>query len=87
MTQSCAFVALFHQIPDFGTLPPQLIPTGGDPLAPADSFDSIDETRKLGISFPSLRAPPRRWLRRFSNQRLGSHRKSAGIRPNLSYVR
>src|SRR5580658_8633905 len=44
-------VAFLHQIPDFGTPLPQLILTGGDPLARADLFELIDETRKLGISF------------------------------------
>lgn len=44
-------VAFLHQIPDFGTPLPQLILTGGDPLARADLFELIDETRQLGISF------------------------------------
>lgn len=44
-------VAFLHQIPDFGTPLPQLILTGGDPLARADLFELIDETRQLGIAF------------------------------------
>lgn len=43
-------VAFLHQIPDFGAPLPQLILTGGDPLARADLYDMIDEARKLGIS-------------------------------------
>lgn len=44
-------VAFLRQIPDFGAPLPQLILTGGDPLARADLYALIDETRKLGISF------------------------------------
>jgi radical SAM protein len=43
-------VAFVHQIPNFGAPLPQLILTGGDPLARADLFVLIDEARKLGIS-------------------------------------
>ena len=43
-------VALLRQIPGFGAPLPQLILTGGDPLARADLFELIDEARKLGIS-------------------------------------
>lgn len=42
-------VAFLHQITEFGDPVPQLILTGGDPLARADLFDLIDEARKLGI--------------------------------------
>ena len=43
-------MAFLRQIPDFGATLPQLILTGGDPLARADLFELIDEARKLGIS-------------------------------------
>ncbi len=43
-------VAFLHQIPGFGAPLPQLILTGGDPLARADLYELIDEARKLGIS-------------------------------------
>ena len=43
-------LAFLHQIPAFGAPLPQLILTGGDPLARADLLDLIDETRRLGIS-------------------------------------
>lgn len=42
-------VAFLHQIPRFGAPLPQLILTGGDPLARADLYELIDEARKLGI--------------------------------------
>jgi AdoMet-dependent heme synthase len=42
-------VAFLRQIPDFDAPLPQLILTGGDPLARADLFELIDEARKLGI--------------------------------------
>src|SRR5208282_1886803 len=42
-------LAFLHQIPNFGAPLPQLILTGGDPLARADLFELIDEARKLGI--------------------------------------
>jgi radical SAM protein len=42
-------VAFLHQIREFGDPLPQLILTGGDPLARADLFELIDEARKLGI--------------------------------------
>jgi radical SAM protein len=42
-------VAFLHQIREFGDPMPQLILTGGDPLARADLFELIDEARKLGI--------------------------------------
>lgn len=38
-----------RQIPGFGRPYPQLILTGGDPLARADLYDLIDEARRLGI--------------------------------------
>jgi radical SAM protein with 4Fe4S-binding SPASM domain len=38
-----------RQIRDFGAPFPQLILTGGDPLARPDLFELIDEARKLGI--------------------------------------
>ena len=43
-------VALLHQIREFGDPLPQLILTGGDPLARPDLFELIDEARRLGIS-------------------------------------
>jgi AdoMet-dependent heme synthase len=43
-------VAFLHQIPAFGARLPQLILTGGDPLARADLFELIDEARRLEIS-------------------------------------
>jgi radical SAM protein len=43
-------VAFLSQIQEFGAPQPQLILTGGDPLARPDLFDLIDEARKLGIS-------------------------------------
>jgi radical SAM protein len=43
-------VAFLRQIPDFESPLPQLILTGGDPLARADLFELIDEARKLRIS-------------------------------------
>ncbi len=43
-------VAFLRQIPEFGAPLPQLILTGGDPLARTDLFELIDEARKLGIS-------------------------------------
>lgn len=43
-------VAFLRQIREFGDPRPQLILTGGDPLARPDLFDLIDEARKLGIS-------------------------------------
>ena len=42
-------VAFLRQIPEFGSPLPQLILTGGDPLARADLYELIDEARKLGI--------------------------------------
>ena len=38
-----------RQIPGFGTPMPQLILTGGDPLARKDLYELIDEARRLGI--------------------------------------
>ena len=43
-------VSFLRQIPDFGAPLPQLILTGGDPLARADLFELIDQARKLGIA-------------------------------------
>jgi MoaA/NifB/PqqE/SkfB family radical SAM enzyme len=43
-------VAFLNQIPGFGAPLPQLILTGGDPLARADLYELIDEARKLGLS-------------------------------------
>jgi radical SAM protein len=43
-------LAFLRQIPDFGAPLPQLILTGGDPLARADLFELIDEARNLDIS-------------------------------------
>jgi radical SAM protein len=42
-------VAFLRQIPDFGNPLPQLILTGGDPLARPDLYELIDEARQLGI--------------------------------------
>jgi radical SAM protein len=42
-------VAFLKQIPEFGAPLPQLILTGGDPLARADLYELIDEARALGI--------------------------------------
>ncbi len=42
-------VAFLRQIGDFGDPLPQLILTGGDPLARKDLYELIDEARKLGI--------------------------------------
>jgi radical SAM protein len=42
-------VAFLRQVSEFGDPLPQLILTGGDPLARTDLFDLIDEARKLGI--------------------------------------
>jgi radical SAM protein len=42
-------VQFLKQIPEFGDPMPQLILTGGDPLARADLYELIDEARKLGI--------------------------------------
>jgi AdoMet-dependent heme synthase len=42
-------VAFLRQIPEFGKPLPQLILTGGDPLARTDLHELIDEARKLGI--------------------------------------
>jgi radical SAM protein len=39
-----------RQIPEFGNPLPQLILTGGDPLARADLYELIDEARRLGIA-------------------------------------
>src|SRR5580693_7761555 len=43
-------VRFLRQIPEFGAPLPQLILTGGDPLARADLYELIDEARRLGIS-------------------------------------
>lgn len=42
-------VEFLRQIPKFGAPLPQLILTGGDPLARADLYELIDEGRRLGI--------------------------------------
>lgn len=42
-------VAFLRQIPDFGDPLPQLILTGGDPLARENLFELIDQARALGI--------------------------------------
>jgi AdoMet-dependent heme synthase len=42
-------VAFLRQIPEFGNPLPQLILTGGDPLARPDLYELIDEARGLGI--------------------------------------
>lgn len=42
-------VGLLHQIAEFGDPLPQLILTGGDPLARGDLYELIDEARRLGI--------------------------------------
>ncbi len=42
-------VELMHQIREFGDPLPQLILTGGDPLARADLYDLIDQARQFGI--------------------------------------
>jgi radical SAM protein len=41
--------AFLHQIPEFGEPLPQLILTGGDPLARRDLYELIDEARSLSI--------------------------------------
>src|SRR5580698_8079114 len=43
-------VEFLKQIPKFGAPLPQLILTGGDPLARADLYELIDEAHRLGIS-------------------------------------
>src|SRR5450432_1636925 len=43
-------LAFLRQIPQFDAPLPQLILTGGDPLARADLYPLIDAARKLGIS-------------------------------------
>lgn len=43
-------IAFLRQIPGFGDPLPQLILTGGDPLARADLYELIDEATGLGIS-------------------------------------
>ncbi len=52
-------VAFLRQIPEFGEPPPQLILTGGDPLARTDLYDLIDEARKLriGVSITPAATP------------------------------
>ena len=42
-------MAFLRQIPEFGDPLPQLILTGGDPLARGDLYELIDEARSLGI--------------------------------------
>jgi len=42
-------VRFLEQIPEFGNPMPQLILTGGDPLARADLYELIDVARQLGI--------------------------------------
>jgi AdoMet-dependent heme synthase len=42
-------IEFLRQIPEFGDPLPQLILTGGDPLARADLFELIDEAHRLGI--------------------------------------
>lgn len=42
-------VAFLQQMKEFGDPTPQLILTGGDPLARSDLFELIDEARRLGI--------------------------------------
>lgn len=42
-------IAFLRQIPRFGEPLPQLILTGGDPLARRDLYELIDEARRLGI--------------------------------------
>ncbi len=46
LREGAAFV---HQIIEFGDPLPQLILTGGDPLARRDLFELVDEARSLGI--------------------------------------
>ena len=43
-------LAFLRQIPDFDAPLPQLILTGGDPLARADLYELIDQARAMGIS-------------------------------------
>ena len=52
-------VAFLLQIPEFGEPLPQLILTGGDPLARIDLYDLIDEARKLriGVSITPAATP------------------------------
>src|SRR5579871_6270416 len=42
-------LGLLRQITQFGSPVPQLILTGGDPLARVDLFEILDEARELGI--------------------------------------
>lgn len=42
-------IAFLRQLPEFGEPLPQLILTGGDPLARRDLFEIIDEAHRLGI--------------------------------------
>ena len=42
-------IEFLRQLPGFGQPLPQLILTGGDPLARTDLFELIDEARRLGI--------------------------------------
>src|SRR5438477_4540400 len=42
-------VAFLRQIPRFGSPPPQLILTGGDPLTRPDLFLLMEEAQRLGI--------------------------------------
>ena len=43
-------VSFLRQLPEFGSPLPQLILTGGDPLARTDLYDLIDEASRLGIA-------------------------------------
>jgi radical SAM protein len=42
-------LAFLRQIPEFGRPLPQLILTGGDPLARPDLYELIDEAKRLGV--------------------------------------
>ena len=48
-----------RQIREFGDPLPQLILTGGDPLARADLYDLIDQARQfgIGVSIPPATTP------------------------------
>src|ERR1022692_846101 len=52
-------VAFLRQIPEFGEPLPQLILTGGDPLARSDLYALIDEARELriGVSITPAATP------------------------------
>jgi Predicted Fe-S oxidoreductases len=71
-------VRFLKQILDFGNPLPQLILTGGDPLARPDLLDLIDAARALGVpvsitpsATPNLTRAMLERLRRTASRRLG----------------